>query len=112
MPKDIKKHKTQKQKQKPKQQKQPARRYKLTKKLSDKQYKTLIQKKKHHTLTNSQSKKLDRELFINYCKCLKRLTYDSSVKQGLAYPVCISSIYKNRGFVVPRGITKRCKRYK
>ena len=109
MPKDTKKHKTQKQKQK---QKQPARRYKLTKKLSDKHYKTLIQKKKQHTLTKSQSKKLDRELFINYCKCLKRLTYDSSVKQGLAYPVCISSIYKNRGFVVPRGITKRCKRYK
>ena len=111
MPKDTKTKKTQKQKKKQKK-KQPARKYKLTKKLSDKQYKTLIQKKKQHTLTKSQSKTLDRELFINYCKCLKRLTYDSSVKQGLAYPVCISSIYKNRGFVVPRGITKRCKRYK
>ena len=81
--------------------------------ISKKQYKELIKKRQHHKkLTPSQRKKLDHALFINYCSCVKSLKYDKKVKDYLEYPVCMSSVYKKRGFEVPKGVTARCSKYK
>jgi len=84
----------------------------LTKKMSASLYQSLISQKQKGSLTTSQESRLRRELFVNYCKCLKTLRYNPSIKPGLEYPLCNSSIYTKRGFTVPRGIAKRCKRYK
>jgi hypothetical protein len=81
--------------------------------ISKKQYKELIKKRQHHKkLTPSQRKKLDHALFVNYCSCVKSLKYDKKVKDYLEYPVCMSSVYKKRGFEVPKGVTARCGKYK
>ena len=81
--------------------------------ISKDKYKELIKKRQHHKkLTLNQRKKLDHALFINYCSCVKSLKYDKKVKDYLEYPVCMSSIYKKRGFIPPKGVTVRCKKYK
>ena len=73
----------------------------------------LIKKRQHHKkLTLKQRKQLDEALFVNYCSCIKSLKYDSKVKDYLEYPVCMSSIYKKRGFKPPKGVTVRCGKYK
>ena len=43
---------------------------------------------------------------------VKSLKYDKKVKDYLEYPVCMSSIYKKRGFTPPKGVTVRCGKYK
>ena len=102
-------------KKKKKKKKKPKYSLKRSKKrmISKKQYKELIKKRQHHKkLTPSQRKKLDHTLFINYCSCVKSLKYDKKVKDYLEYPVCMSSVYKKRGFEVPKGVTARCSKYK
>lgn len=81
--------------------------------VSKKKYQELIQKRQHHKkLSLKERKKLDESLFVNYCSCVKSLKYDSNVKDYLEYPVCMSSIYKKRGFKPPKGVTVRCSKYK
>ena len=81
--------------------------------ISKDKYKELIRKRQHHKkLSLSQRKKLDHALFINYCSCIKSLKYNDKVKDNLEYPICMSSIYTKRGFKSPKGVTKRCKKYK
>jgi hypothetical protein len=80
--------------------------------ISKKEYRDLIKKRQHHKkLTPNQRKKLDEALFINYCSCVKSLKYDKKVKDYLEYPVCMSSIYKKRGFDVPKGVTAKCSKH-
>jgi len=80
--------------------------------ISKKEYRELIKKRQHHKkLTPNQRKKLDEALFINYCSCVKSLKYDKKVKDYLEYPVCMSSIYKKRGFEIPKGVTAKCSKY-
>jgi hypothetical protein len=84
----------------------------LTKKLTPERYRSLIQRRQAKTrMTKRQRTQLDRELFVNYCKCLKRLKYDPEKTANLEYPVCASSIYTKRGFPFPPGTRKRCKDY-
>ena len=81
--------------------------------ISKSKYKELIRKRQHHKkLTPSQRKKLDYALFMNYCSCIKKIKYDKKTKENLDYPICMSSIYTKRGFKSPKGVTKRCKKYK
>jgi len=81
--------------------------------ISKTKYKELIAKRQHNKkLTPNQRKKLDHALFTNYCSCVKSLKYDKKVKDYLEYPVCMSSVYKKRGFTPPKGVTKRCSKYK
>ena len=81
--------------------------------ISKKKYQELIYKRQHHKkLTLNERKKLDEALFVNYCSCVKSLKYDKKVKDYLEYPVCMSSIYKKRGFTPPKGVTVRCGKYK
>ena len=95
--------------------KKPKRSKKRSKKrmISNTKYKELIKKRQHNKkLTPSQRKKLDHALFINYCSCIKSLKDDKKVKDYLEYPVCMSSVYKKRGFTPPKGLTARCGKYK
>ena len=81
--------------------------------ISKKKYQELIYKRQlHKKLTLNERKKLDEALFVNYCSCVKSLKYDQKVKDYLEYPVCMSSIYKKRGFTPPKGVTVRCGKYK
>ena len=81
--------------------------------ISKTKYKELIKKRQHHKkLSLKERKQLDEALFVNYCSCVKSLKYDPKVKDYLEYPVCMSSIYKKRGFEVPKGVTARCSKYK
>lgn len=81
--------------------------------VSKKKYQELIKKRQHHKkLSLKERKQLDEALFVNYCSCVKSLKYDKKVKDYLEYPVCMSSIYKKRGFTPPKGVTQRCGKYK
>jgi len=76
--------------------------------VSKKRYNMLLQKKKR---TKKENKDLDRALFVNYCKCIKKIKYAKDYKQGVEYPICMSSVYKQRGIKPPKDVTKKCKRY-
>jgi len=81
--------------------------------ISKTKYTELIKKRQHNKkLTLNERKQLDHALFINYCSCVKSLKYDKKVKDFLEYPVCMSSIYKKRGFKAPKGVTEKCGEYK
>ena len=73
--------------------------------------KLLTKKKRKKSLTKNEKKELDRALFVNYCKCIKKLKYDKKLEKGLEYPICTKSIYLNRGMKTPKGVQKKCKRY-
>ena len=81
--------------------------------ISKKKYKKLLTKdfvtKKRLSL--NEKKQLDRALFVNYCKCIKKLKYNQKNKKGNEYPICNNSIYKNRGYKVPSGIKIKCRDY-
>tara|TARA_B100001063_G_C16485217_1_gene414633 strand:- start:366 stop:488 length:123 start_codon:yes stop_codon:yes gene_type:complete len=32
-------------------------------------------------------------------------------KKNLEYPICMASIYSNRGFKAPKNVKKKCKEY-
>jgi hypothetical protein len=81
--------------------------------ISKKNYQDLIEKRQHTVeLSLNQRKQLDHALFVNYCSCVKSLKYNEKVKDYLEYPICLSAIYKKRGFTPPKGVTARCGKYK
>jgi hypothetical protein len=82
---------------------------KKTKMISKKNYDKLLKKKR---LTKKERIKLDRALFVNYCKCIKKIKYNQKYPKGAEYPICISSIYKQRNLTPPKDIIKRCKKYR
>ena len=80
--------------------------------VSKKRYSQLIKKKKtRKRMTKRDKKDLETALFVNYCKCIKRLKYSKEYEDGLEYPICMSSVYKKRGFTPPKNIYKKCKQY-
>ena len=81
--------------------------------ISEEKYKELIRRRQHKKrLTFAERKKLDHALFIKYCSCVKTLKYNKDVKANLEYPICMSSVYKKRGFKAPKNVLKRCKEYR
>jgi hypothetical protein len=81
--------------------------------VSKKRYSQLLAKKSSKKrMTKRDEKDLDRALFVNYCKCIKRLKYSEDYEKGLEYPICTSSIYKKRGLKSPKDINKRCNQYR
>ena len=76
--------------------------------VSRKRYSVLLKKKRR---PRKENKDLDRALFVNYCKCVKKLKYSKKYGKGAEYPICMNSIYKQRGIKPPSGVTKKCKRY-
>ena len=80
--------------------------------ISKKKYTKLIRKKKTRKgMTKKEKKELDDALFVNYCKCIKKLKYSKEYEKGIEYPICTHSIYKRRGFTPPKDIKQKCKKY-
>tara|TARA_B100000212_G_scaffold296967_1_gene240535 strand:- start:550 stop:840 length:291 start_codon:yes stop_codon:yes gene_type:complete len=75
--------------------------------MSKKKYTKLVRQKKNKKKMSLKNKKqLDHALFIQYCKCLKKFKFSNN--ESLGYPVCMNSIYKNRGFKAPKNISRLC----
>ena len=77
--------------------------------ISKKKYKQLLSKKK---LSTQEKQQLNHALFINYCKCIKKLKFSRKLSKGSEYPICMNSIYVIRKRKPPKNVTKKCKRYK
>ena len=75
--------------------------------MNNKKYKKLIEDKKKKKISLKNSKLLDNELQKRYCRCIKKLknTKDSN---GSEYPICLTTVYKNRKFKVPKNSRKKC----
>jgi hypothetical protein len=82
------------------------KRKKSIRKISKKKYGKLLRKQR---LSLKEKKTLDRELFLNYCKCVKKIKYDKNYDKGLEYPICMNSIYKNRNLTPPERVAFKCK---
>ena len=80
--------------------------------VSKKRYTNLLKKKtQKKRMTPKDRKELDRALFVNYCKCIKKIKYSKEFQKGLEYPICMSSVYTKRGIKPPGNITKQCNQY-
>jgi len=80
--------------------------------VSKKRYANLLKKKtQKKRMTPKDRKELDRALFVNYCKCIKKIKYSKEFQKGLEYPICMSSVYTKRGIKPPRNVTKQCNQY-
>ena len=78
--------------------------------ISKKRYTHLLNKRRtKKRMTNKDKKELDRALFVNYCKCIKKLKYSKEYKAGTEYPICMSSVYKKRGIKPPKNVSNKCK---
>jgi len=75
--------------------------------ISENKYKHLVSLRKSKKKMSSKNKKLlDDALYVKYCKCLKEFEFTRKDVRG--YPICMNSVYKNRGFKPPRNASKRC----
>ena len=87
--------------------KKKTRRKKMKMSVSEKKYKQLIsQRRSKKKMTSKDKKLLDDALYVKYCKCLKKFEFIKKDKRG--YPICMNSIYKNRGFKPPKNASKLC----
>ena len=87
--------------------KRKSRRKKMKMSISEKKYKHLISLRKSKKKMSLKNKKLlDDALYVKYCKCLKEFEFSKKDKRG--YPICMNSIYKNRGFKPPRNASRLC----
>ena len=83
------------------------RRKKLKLSISEKKYKQLIQQRRSKKKMTSKDRKiLDEALYVKYCKCLKKFEFTRKDKRG--YPICMNSVYKNRGFKPPKNASRNC----
>ena len=84
-------------------------------KMNNKKYNKLIEEKKKKKISLKNSKLLDKELEKRYCRCIKKLKQTKKTKKtkkskGSEYPICLTSVYINRKFAVPKDIKKKCKK--
>lgn len=86
-------------------------------KISKKQYKSLVDKRKAgKRMSKEENKLLDEALYIKFCHCIKKLYiknvidyqfFNKELKYN-PYAICTSSIYKNRDFDVPPSAAINC----
>ncbi len=75
--------------------------------ISKKKYKKLVDKYKNkQKMSLKQRKDLDQALYVKYCQCLKKFEVEGD-KRG--YPICMNSVYKNRGIMPPKNAANNCK---
>ena len=87
--------------------KKKTRRRKMKLSISETKYKQLIsQKRGRKKMTSKDKKLLDNALYVKYCRCLKDFEFRKKDKRG--YPICMNSVYKNRGFKPPKNASKLC----
>ena len=75
---------------------------KKKKRLTQKKYDKFLTKQR---LTAKETKELNNELFERYCSCKKSVRSSKNYKPPSEYPICIQSIYKNRGIVPPQNVS-------
>jgi len=78
---------------------------KMSLKVSEKRYQELVSMKKSKKKMSLKDKKsLDSALYAKYCMCLQKL------ERGDAnpYPICMNSVYLNRGFKPPKNASRNC----
>jgi len=71
------------------------------KRVSDKEYKRLLSKKRR---TKKENRTLKKALNQRYCSCLKAIESNPNA----AFAICARSIFINRGLPVPPSISKSC----
>jgi len=82
------------------------RKFKLS--ISKNKYKKLVEKRsRKKKMTLKQRKQLDDALYVKYCKCLKKFEVEGNESKG--YPICMNSIYIQRGFEPPNNASRNCK---
>ena len=107
------KHKKTKKHKKKQKRKQNKTKNRPVKHLTDERYQDLVQKRRSKKrISKSDNKSLDKALNQRFCKCLRTVKYSKKIKKGIQYPICMRSIYKNRGFEVPKGVVKNCSKTK
>ena len=86
----------------------PKKRKSLKLSISEKKYKSLIEKRKksNTSLSKKEKKQLDDALFVKYCKCLKKFESEGDAK---GYPICMNAVYKQRKIKPPKNPVKKCK---
>lgn len=85
-------------------------------KITERLYKELVEKQKNNTINSEEKVELDEALQTKYCYCQKQLYSKYAFKKNILddtpkyspYATCLSSIYKKRGFPIPKGITRSC----
>jgi hypothetical protein len=75
------------------------------KRVSDKEYKRLLSKKRR---TKKENKILKKALNQRYCSCLKAIESNPKLNKNAAFGICARSIFINRGLPVPPEISKSC----
>jgi hypothetical protein len=81
------------------------RKCKLT--ISEKRYKTLVNKKRSRKkMSLKDNKQIEDALYVKYCRCLKKF---QSPREIRGYPICMNSVYKKRGFKSPKNAARKCK---
>ena len=87
--------------------KRKSRRKKMKLSISEKKYKHLVSlRKSKKKMTSKDKKLLDDALYVKYCKCLKIFEFKKKDKRG--YPICMNSVYKNRGVKPPKNASRLC----
>ena len=81
------------------------RKQKLSLKISEKRYQELVSMKKSKKKMSLKDKKsLDSALYAKYCMCLQKLERGDVNP----YPICMNSVYLNRGFKPPKNASRNC----
>tara|TARA_A100001015_G_scaffold252469_1_gene292073 strand:+ start:1692 stop:1976 length:285 start_codon:yes stop_codon:yes gene_type:complete len=82
---------------------------KVSKHMSKDKYNKLIKKHKTKKLSKKDKKILDKELFKNYCSCIKKVKRSKNKKISKGrYGICMSSIYKKRNIDPPYNASRKC----
>ena len=75
------------------------------KRVSDKEYKRLLSKKRR---TKKENRILKKTLNQRYCSCLKAIENIPKLNKNAAFAICARGIFINRGLPVPPEISKSC----
>ena len=82
---------------------------KVSKHMSKDKYNKLIKKHKTKKLSKKDKKLLDKELFKNYCSCIRKVKRSKNKKISKGrYGICMSSIYKKRNIDPPYNASRKC----
>jgi len=86
--------------------------------LSETLYKKLIKdKKKNEYIDKDDEILLENSLYIKLCHCIQKLflknkflkdMFNMEIDKNIQYPICTDSIYKQRGFELPKDSIKNC----
>ena len=84
--------------------------------ISELEYRNLVKRNKKRKLRGKPRELLEKCLYIKYCFCIKKIYYKNLFKKKIMnvdspspYPLCMSSIYKNRKIKPPFNASRKCR---